>query len=89
MHSQLTYSNDYRYFAAVLSTRLLPRDSYIESQESSRELRRFKVFIVLRAFAVARDTKSGRVVAPENFDRLQLCSFSQQQMFFPQGCARV
>lgn len=41
------------------------------------------------AFAIARDTKSGGMAVLENFDRLQLCSFSQQQMFFPQGYARV
>lgn len=29
------------------------------------------------------------MAAPENFDRLQLCSFSQRQMFYPRGYARV
>jgi len=48
------------------------------------------VLIVLPAPAVARDTKSGGAVAlGKNFDRPQLRSFSQRQMFFPQGCARV
>lgn len=41
------------------------------------------------AFAVARDTKLGGMAVLENFDRSQLCSFSQQQMFLPQGYTRV
>lgn len=62
---------------------------YREYQEanaaSTSLLQKFHYF----AFAIARDTKSGGMAVLGNFDRSQLCSFSQQQMFFPQDYARV
>lgn len=46
-----------------------------------------KVYIVLRL--LSRVTRNRTEWLHENFDRLQLCSFSQQQMFLPRGYARV
>jgi len=46
-----------------------------EPERIRRDFAIFK-FSLFCAFAVARDTKSGRMVVLENFDRLQLCSFS-------------
>ena len=58
---------------AILST---VADAPKSRREYGEGLRRFQVFIVLRVCRRARDTKSGRMVVLENFDRLQLCSFS-------------
>jgi len=49
---------------------------HLRAGENTERLRHFQVFIVLRVYRRARDTKSGRMVVLENFDRLQLCSFS-------------
>lgn len=70
-------------FATDVVDDCYPGSNLIDGRRCTREpgrntvrLRRFQVFIVLRVRRRARDTKSGRMVVLENFDRLQLCSFS-------------
>lgn len=71
--------------AAILST-------VADVSGAGREHERFKaapkVFIVLGLLSRVTRNRAEWLVH-ENFDRLQLCSFSQQQMFFPRGYARV